>query len=163
MPSILTILILLVMLLKSLMKLSTKGEYGLLAVIDLAIHSGRGPVQSSQIAERQNIPKQYLDQLLLMLRKSRLIASSRGRQGGYHLARPAQEITLFDIVTALEGPIENVNFTGKSLQNRTPTRDLLRDIWSDLASHTVEKLKQENLEHFCDRHRSMRDHLMYYI
>jgi Rrf2 family cysteine metabolism transcriptional repressor len=146
-----------------LMKLSTKGEYGLLAVIDLALHSGHGPVQSFQIAERQNIPKQYLDQLLLLLKKSGLIESSRGRQGGYQLARPACDITLFDIVTALEGPVENVNFLGKTPRGRTATQALLKDIWSDLFSHTTEILKNRTLEEFCDRHRRMQEQLMYYI
>ena len=56
----------------------------------LALHSVRGSIQSVQIAERQGIPKQYLDQLLLMLKKAGLIESSRGRQGGYQLARPAR-------------------------------------------------------------------------
>jgi Rrf2 family transcriptional regulator, cysteine metabolism repressor len=145
------------------MKLSTKGEYGLLAVIDLALHSGCGPVQSFQIAERQNIPKQYLDQLLLVLKKSGVIESSRGRQGGYQLARPAQNITLFDIVAALEGPIENVNFLGKTPQSRTATQALLKDIWSDLISHTADILQKRTLEEFCDRHRRMQEQPMYHI
>lgn len=145
------------------MKLSTKGEYGLLAAMDLALNSGRGPVQSFHIAERQNIPKQYLDQLLLMLKKAGLIESSRGRQGGYQLARAAQEITLFDIVTALEGPIENVNFLGKASQERTATQELLRDVWADLVAHTVKTLKRQTLDEFCDRHRRIQEQLMYYI
>ncbi len=145
------------------MKLSTKGEYGLLAAIDLALHSGRGPVQSLQIAERQDIPKQYLDQLLLMLKKAGLIESSRGRQGGYQLARPAPEITLFDIVTALEGPIENVNFVGKSKLGQNPSQKILKDIWTNLVSHTVETLKQKTLEEFCARHRKIQEQFMYYI
>ena len=145
------------------MKLSTKGEYGLLAAIDLALHSGRGPVQSIQIAERQEIPKQYLDQLLLMLKKAGLIESSRGRQGGYQLARPAPEITLFDVVTALEGPIENVNFVGKSKRGQNPSERILQDIWTNLFSHTVETLKQKTLEEFCDRQRKIQEQFMYYI
>jgi Rrf2 family transcriptional regulator, cysteine metabolism repressor len=145
------------------MKLSTKGEYGLLAAIDLALQSGRGPVQSIQIAERQGIPKQYLDQLLLMLKKAGLIESSRGRQGGYQLARPAPEITLFDVVTALEGPIENVNFVGKSKRGQNPSERILQDIWTNLFSHTVETLKQKTLEEFCDRHRKIQEQFMYYI
>src|SRR3977135_2844135 len=143
------------------MKLSTKGEYGLLAAIDLALHSGRGPVQSFQIAERQEIPKQYLDQLLLMLKKAGLIESSRGRQGGYQLARPAPEITLFDIVTALEGPIENVNFAGKSKLGQNPSQKILKDTWTGLIFHTVETLKQRTLEEFCDRHRKLEEQFMY--
>src|SRR2546425_3244233 len=107
------------------MKLSTKGEYGLLAIVDLALHSNQGPVQSFQIADRQHIPKQYLDQLMLILKKAGLVESSRGRQGGYQLAKPPSEISLLDIVTALEGPVENVNFLDKSPEARTPARDIL--------------------------------------
>jgi|SRR5688572_1844554 Rrf2 family transcriptional regulator, cysteine metabolism repressor len=145
------------------MKLSSKGEYGLLAAIDLALHSGRGPVQSVQIAERQEIPKQYLDQLLLMLKKAGLVESSRGRQGGYQLARPAPKITLYDIVTALEGPIENVNFVGKSKLGENPSQKILKDIWNQLVLHTVETLKDKTLEEFCDRHREIQERFMYYI
>ena len=145
------------------MKLSSKGEYGLLAAIDLALHSGRGPVQSVQIAERQEIPKQYLDQLLLMLKKAGLVESSRGRQGGYQLARPAPKITLYDIVTALEGPIENVNFVGKSKLGENPSQKILKDIWNQLVLHTVETLKDRTLEEFCDRHREIQEQFMYYI
>ena len=145
------------------MKLSTKGEYGLLAAIDLALHSDRGPVQSFQIAERQEIPKQYLDQLLLMLKKAGLIESSRGRQGGYQLARPASEITLFDIVTALEGPIENVNFLERSKHRGTTSKKILKDIWTDLVSHTAETLKQKTLEELRDRNKETHEQLMYYI
>ncbi|MBM3803203.1 MAG: Rrf2 family transcriptional regulator [Acidimicrobiia bacterium] len=145
------------------MRLSTKGEYGLLAIIDLASHSGRGPVQSLQIAERQNIPKQYLDQLLLMLRKAGLIESSRGRQGGYYLARAAAKITLLDVVTALEGPIENVNFLSKSGEVDNVAQQVLRELWVGLISHTAETLKQKTLEDFCSHHRRIQEQFMYYI
>src|SRR5215831_1950489 len=95
------------------MRLSTKGEYGLLAIVDLALHCDQGPVQSFQVAERQHIPKPYLDQLMLILKKAGLVESSRGRQGGYILARPASRITVLEIVAALEGPLGNANFTRK--------------------------------------------------
>ena len=87
------------------MRLSTKGEYGLLAIIDLALNSNNGPVKTMQISERQGIPKQYLNQLLLILKKAGLISSARGRQGGYQLNQNARSISLLDVVTALEGPI----------------------------------------------------------
>ena len=78
------------------MRLSSKGEYGLLALIDLAMHTAEGPVQIHQIARRQGIPKQYLGQLMLALKKAGLIHSMRGRQGGYVMARPAHAITLLE-------------------------------------------------------------------
>lgn len=146
-----------------IMRLSTKGEYGLLAIIDLALNYGHGPIQSLQIAERQQIPKQYLDQLMLLLRKAGLVESSRGRQGGYQLARPPKEITLFDIVTALEGPVENNNFLEKIPHKRTPAREVFKDIWSDLYSNTIQILRSKTIEEFSERHRKLEKEIMYYI
>ncbi len=145
------------------MRLSTKGEYGLLAVIDLALNYGHGPIQSLQIAERQQIPKQYLDQLMLLLRKAGLVESSRGRQGGYQLSRSPKEITLFDIVTALEGPVENMNFLEKIPHKQTPAREVLKDIWSDLYSNTIQILRSKTIEEFSERHRKLEKEIMYYI
>ena len=145
------------------MKLSTKGEYGLLAIIDLALHSGHGPVQSFQIAERQSIPKQYLDQLMLSLKKAGLVESARGRLGGYFLARPAREISLLDIVTVLEGPVENTNFLERQSQERNPSRDRLKEVWSKLFSHTTETLRVMTVEEFCEHHRRTQNQIMYYI
>src|SRR4026207_1008453 len=122
------------------MKLSTKGQYGLLAVIDLALNAGNIPIQSFQIAERQNIPKQYLDQLLLILKKSGLIASSRGRQGGYRLARPPQEITLYDVVLVLEGPIEDTKIWQTNSNVEDSAHTLLSQIWNDMTKHAIKVL-----------------------
>jgi Rrf2 family cysteine metabolism transcriptional repressor len=145
------------------MKLSTKGQYGLLAVIDLALNAGNIPIQSFQIAERQNIPKQYLDQLLLILKKSGLIASSRGRQGGYRLARPPQEITLYDVVLVLEGPIEDTKIWQTNSNVEDSAHTLLSQIWNDMTKHAIKVLKQSTLEDFCESHRRIRDQLMYHI
>jgi Rrf2 family transcriptional regulator, cysteine metabolism repressor len=147
------------------MKLSSKGEYGLLAIIDVALHSNRGPVQSFQIAERQSIPKQYLDQLLLLLKKGGLIESSRGRQGGYLLARPASGITILDIVTVLEGPIENVNFVGKESRSTNTAREILRNLWANIFSCANEILGSRTLEEICEQQKRMENQIqiMYYI
>ena len=87
------------------MKLSTRGKYGLYAMYYLAQHSGEGPQPLQNIATI-GVPKLYLEQLLGNLRREGLISSVRGAQGGYQLARDASEITLLDIVDAMEGPIE---------------------------------------------------------
>ncbi len=145
------------------MRLSSKGEYGLLAAVDLAINVGRGPVQSFQIAARQKIPKQYLDQLLLTLKKAGLVESSRGRQGGYQLAKPASDISIFDIVAALEGPIDKVNFQAKSPHEKSSAHQMLREVWSEVVHQSVKILKQKTLDEFRDRHRRTREEIMYYI
>ncbi|WP_055667970.1 RrF2 family transcriptional regulator [Desnuesiella massiliensis] len=88
------------------MKLSTKGRYGVKAMLDLAINYGGTPVSIKSISERQIISEYYLEQLFAPLRKANLIKSVRGAQGGYVLNRSPKEITVKDIMEVLEGPIE---------------------------------------------------------
>lgn len=93
------------------MKLSTKGRYGLRAVVDLALHSDEEVVALSSIAERENISISYLEQLIPKLKKAGIVLSIRGAQGGYKLAKPANEISVGDILRALEGSLNPVNCT----------------------------------------------------
>lgn len=88
------------------MKLSTKGRYGVKAMVDLAIHYGGEPVSIKSISERQNISEYYLEQLFAPLRKAEIIKSIRGAQGGYMLNRAPKDITVYDIMEVLEGPVE---------------------------------------------------------
>ena len=91
------------------MKLSTKGRYGVKAMVDLAINYGEEPVSIKSISERQNISEYYLEQLFSTLRKAKLIKSIRGAQGGYILNRAPEEINIQQIIEVLEGPIEVSN------------------------------------------------------
>ncbi len=90
------------------MRLSTRGHYGLKAMFDLAQHFGEEPIPLKTVAERQNISENYLEQLIAILRKSGLVKSVRGSQGGYILAREPDKITVGDIIRAMEGPIAPV-------------------------------------------------------
>ncbi|MDA0815110.1 MAG: Rrf2 family transcriptional regulator [Chloroflexi bacterium] len=87
------------------MLLSTKGDYGVRAIIDLAKHEGEGPVQRAEVARRRQIPESYLDHLLAQLRRAGFIRSVRGPGGGHLLARPAEEICLLHVLEALEGSL----------------------------------------------------------
>jgi len=91
------------------MKISTKGEYGIRAMLYIAMQSERGSVTSHQIARHQDIPEPYLRQILAVLSKERLILSNRGPQGGHILGRPAAEITLRHILMILEGQTTSVD------------------------------------------------------
>ena len=91
------------------MKISTKGEYGVRAMLYIAAHSADGQVTSREIAERQGIPEPYLRQILALLSKDRLIVSSRGPQGGHALARAAEDISVRDILITLEGQTTSVD------------------------------------------------------
>ena len=94
------------------MKLSTKGRYGLRALIDLALYSENETVSIASISARQNISESYLEQLIAKLRKAGLVTSVRGAGGGYKLALPASEISVGDILRALEGSLDAVNCPG---------------------------------------------------
>lgn len=91
------------------MKLSTKGRYGLRAVLDLAINSKNEAVSLSCIAERQNISISYLEQLIAKLKKAGIVNSIRGSQGGYVLAKDVDKISVGDILRALEGDLNPVD------------------------------------------------------
>ena len=90
------------------MKISTKGRYGLRAFIDLARYSEEGPVSINSIAQRQNLSEGYLEQLMAKLKKAGLVKSLRGSGGGYILARDASEVSVGDVLRALEGNMELV-------------------------------------------------------
>lgn len=91
------------------MKISTKGEYGIRAMLYLAQHAGPTAVTSHEIARHQGIPEPYLRQILAQLSKTGLILSNRGPQGGHLLARPADEVTIRDVIVPLEGQTTSVD------------------------------------------------------
>ena len=94
------------------MKLSTKGRYGLRALIDLAQYSEETPVSITSISKRQDISERYLEQLMSMLKKAGIVKSIRGANGGYILARDAKEISVGEVLRALEGSLEPVECAG---------------------------------------------------
>ncbi|HDD24411.1 MAG TPA: Rrf2 family transcriptional regulator [Chloroflexi bacterium] len=91
------------------MKLSKRGEYGLRALQDLAMHYGEGPVRNKDLAERNNIPLRFLEQILLILKHGRIVHSHKGPQGGYYLARPPHQINLAEVVRLLDGPLAPIS------------------------------------------------------
>lgn len=133
------------------MKLSTRGEYGLRAMFDLALRQGEGPIPLKGIAERQQISGHYLEQLIASLRKAGLVKSVRGAQGGYLLARPPNEITVGDIVRVLEGPIgptECVSEEEAILCDRSETC-IARRVWERVRDSIVEVMDSITLEDMC--------------
>jgi Rrf2 family protein len=137
------------------MLLSTKGDYGVRALIDLAKHVGEGPVQRAGIAKRRKIPESYLDHLLAQLRRDGYLRSTRGPGGGHELARAADEITLLEVLESLEGslaPIECVNEApGSDAWNLCGQQWVWQDIYGymreRLAATTVEDLATHEREH----------------
>jgi Rrf2 family protein len=90
------------------MRLSAKADYALRAAAELASAADEGPVKGERIASAQEIPPKFLENILIALRHAGLVRSQRGAEGGYWLARPAREITLADVIRAVEGPLASV-------------------------------------------------------
>ena len=130
------------------MKLSTRGRYGLRAILDIALNENTGPVTIHNIAQRQEISERYLEQLLTMLRKNGLIKSIRGFQGGYVLNKEAREITVGDVIRALEGPIAPVECVDDSQQGTCSRIEwcVTRKVWEDLKKTINEVLDSYTLE-----------------
>jgi len=95
------------------MKLSKKSEYGLRAMLDLAAHADEGAVRLKDLADRNNIPLKFLEQIFLALRNAGVIRSQVGARGGYMLSRPAEEITLGEVIRTLDGTIAPVGCVSK--------------------------------------------------
>jgi Rrf2 family protein len=90
------------------MRLSLQAQYAVCGVFDLAYNGGGAPIQVRVIGERQRIPSRYLEQIFQRLRRARLVEGKRGPGGGYVLARPASQITLRDVIEAVEGPLDRL-------------------------------------------------------
>lgn len=145
------------------MELSNKSEYALLALLELATcYPKNESLQIRQIAELQNIPNRYLEQLLGILRRGGLIKSIRGARGGYVLTRNPETITLLDVVSCIEGldSVENVFDTSpKTLEN-----DVIQAVWQEACQAAKSVLQKSTLQDLCDRRASQeRITLMYYI
>ena len=106
------------------MRLSTKGRYAVMAMVDLAQHSGGDPVSLAEIAERQEISLSYLEQLFAMLRKNGLVKSVRGPGGGYLLADDRGETRIADIILAVDEPIRAPSPTRKGPKTCAPERTM---------------------------------------
>jgi Rrf2 family cysteine metabolism transcriptional repressor len=135
------------------MKISTKGEYGIRALLELTHRLGEGYIQSTHIAKARQIPENYLYQLLITLRKAGLIRSRRGPQGGHMLARPPERITLEEAIIALEGPIEPVVCVQDDIVSDCPFDDLcpVRDVWRRITDATREILVETTFDELAQK------------
>lgn len=101
------------------MRLTARSEYGLLALIDLGVRFGEGPVSARGIAERQGIPAKFLEQLMAAMRKAGLVSACRGARGGFALTREPSEISVLEVVEALEGSLAPTSCDGGQLCGRS--------------------------------------------
>jgi Rrf2 family protein len=145
------------------MKLTMKGDYGLRAMLDLATYYGQGPVDSADIASRQYIPEQYLDQILLALRKEGLIKSVRGPRGGHMLARSPASITMQQVMQALDGYVPPMECLPNPAFCQLAPGCALREVWSKIDEMTQQVLTSTTIEELARHHRIGSAETMYYI
>ncbi len=149
------------------MRISTRGRYGLRAMVDMALYGGGGPVALREVAARQGVSESYLEQVFATLRKNGLVNAQRGSQGGYQLGRPAKEITVGDVLRVLEGPIAPVDCVDQSDAGRHCEREdfcATRPFWQQLRNQISSFLDSVTLQDLADQARSKQpNEPMYFI
>ena len=133
------------------MKLTTKGRYAIVAMIDIALFQKKTPISLSEISKRQDISLSYLEQLFSKLKTKSLVKSVRGPGGGYKLDREASEITLFEIITAVDENLDQTQCGGAmNCNNNKPC--LTHYIWTDLTKKINEHMKSITLNDTLNRY-----------
>ncbi|MGQ9463802.1 MAG: RrF2 family transcriptional regulator [Candidatus Fervidibacter sp.] len=146
------------------MRVSTRAWYGLMAMVELGLRERQGRVQVKEISESQGIPEEYLEQLMLPLKRAGLVRSQRGVRGGYVLARPTNQITVLEILQALEGPILETEPIDPQLRERVQTSGVAV-VWEKLREAMESLLGSITLAQVCawEQERRSRQPLMFYI
>ena len=144
------------------MRISAKGEYAIKAMVDLALHDGQDLQPIQDVAARQGIPQRYLEQVLLQLKRSGFLYARRGSAGGYRLSRPADQVTVGELLRAVEGPP-----AGPDSPRRGGGEDAagLHDLWQEIAEAVASVVDRTTLDDLrrraLDRRRATRP--MYHI
>ena len=148
------------------MKISTKGRYGLRAMIDLAVNGNNGtPVFLSDIAKRQAVSEKYLEHIFSALNKGGIVKAQRGRKGGYMLDRSADRITILDIITVLEGPCTLVDCVQDTTVCNKSNICVTREIWNKTGAAIRNVLNSYTLASLVEMQelKGQQDSMMYYI
>ena len=132
------------------MKLTTKGRYAVMAMADLATNANGSAISLTEISSRQNISLAYLEQIFIKLKNKKLVKSTRGASGGYRLERPASEIKLSYIISAVDEEVKMLNCKKNSKKgcNNKSTKCITHNLWDELDKHIngfFEKVKLQDL------------------
>jgi Rrf2 family transcriptional regulator, cysteine metabolism repressor len=148
-------------------KISFRGDYALKAILDLSLHYNKGLVRIQEIAERQDIPIKYLEQILLALKGAGYLNSQRGAKGGYCLAKDPKKIKLGEIIRLMEGPISPITCVSKSCYKRCneETKCVFRPLWNKIRSLTEGVVDQVSFADMCRDYetKNKKKLSMYYI
>ena len=135
------------------MKISTKIRYGVRAILDIATHSSERPVPLNDVSKREEISAKYLEAIMPSLKAADLIRSIKGPGGGYVLSLPPEEITLYDIVAALEGPMCLVDCVSKPDSCSRQKTCVIYDVWKDLSQLMNDTLRSTTISDLIERQR----------
>ena len=132
------------------MKLTTKGRYAVMAMADLALYKDNGPISLTDISLRQNISLPYLEQIFIKLKNKNLVKSTRGAKGGYILEKPANEIKISNIISAVDEEVKTLNCKKESKKgcNNKSTKCITHNLWDQLDQHInnfFERVKLQDL------------------
>lgn len=137
---------------RDLMRLSTKARYAVTAMVDVALEEGSGPVSLATISSRQELPLAYLEQLFGKLRKAGLVKSSRGSAGGYALNHKAEDVSILEIISAVDTPLKATRCEHESPQGcrATGERCVTHDLWDELGAVVQLFLGRVTLADVCE-------------
>ena len=135
------------------MKISTKGRYGLRILMDLAIHQSEKPRLIRDIAKSQQISEKYISRLVIALRKAGMIRSVRGVNGGFHIAMKPEDITLLDVIEAMEGPLSIVDCVSTPRKCSRSDNCAPREIWCKLNGDIRELMRGTTLADILESYR----------
>lgn len=140
------------------MRLTTKGRFAVTAMIDLAMRQDKGPVTLAGISQRQEISLSYLEQLFGKLRRHEIVESVRGPGGGYTLARKIEDVTVADIIIAVDEPLDATQCGGKenchTADDQGSTRCMTHDLWATLNAKMVDYLDSVSLRDLVEQQKS---------
>lgn len=132
------------------MRVSSRADYGVRALFDLAQRHGQGPTQSRDIAARQQIPEAYLHQVLGALNRAGMVRSTRGPAGGHELAREPEQITLWDVLVVLDGPDRRAHPHPEPIREE----DVVHRVWHELQCLSIDFLHSISLATLIERQQS---------
>lgn len=137
----------------SCMKLSRKGEYALRAMIVLGLEYGAGPIQIREIAERERIPKKFLEQILLELKRAGLVESTRGVGGGYRLIKRPEDVTVAQVVRIIDGPLAPLSCVSRLAHVKCPEQEGcgLYKVMKDVRDAIAGVLENVTVADICER------------
>ena len=138
------------------MRLTTKGRFAVTAMVDLAMSGGERPVTLGDISERQKISLSYLEQLFGKLRRKELVSSVRGPGGGYRLTRPTRDLSVGEIILAVDEPIDATQCGGKE-NCRDDEKCITHDLWTELNRHIFEYLNSVTLHDLVEKQNKRAD------